>query len=591
MIQKLAKNKFLNEKPTQSIAAAALIISLAGVASRLLGLLRDRILAGQFGAGDTLDAYYAAFRIPDLIYNLMIVGALSAAFIPVFTQLIAEEKEEEAWKLSSGILSLQIIITGIISIFLVIFSPQLMRLVTPGYAGVMMDPKIYVGSKMDFVTLMTRIMFLSPFLMGVSGIFGGILVSFKKFLIYSLAPIFYNLGIIIGAVFFVKYFGPIGLALGVVLGALLHMLVQFPSVKFSGFSFKLTFIQALKNPNVRKVLKLMVPRTLTIAVSQINFTIITIFASTLATGSLAIFNFANNIQSAPLGLFGISFSIAVFPTLSALAAKKQKADFVAAFAKTFNQILFFVIPLSVFLIVLRAQTVRVLLGSGKFNWSNTTLTFEVLGILSLSLFAQSLLPLLTRAFYALQNTKIPLYIGIVSEAVNLGIVVLFLRSGTVLGLPAGLVANKLAMLLGMPEAVISSELATWWDPIFGLAIAFSLSSLVNMLLLLIFLKKQIGNIGGREIFRATLQIVAASLTAGVAAQFGKWLVGTQGELDTFLAVLEQLVVASGLGIIAFSIVAYYLRIPEFFQLTRSLTRKVFRMKKTIGEDTGEVSGI
>ena len=547
MIQKLVKNKFLNERPTQSIAAAALIISLAGVASRLLGLLRDRILAGQFGAGDTLDAYYAAFRIPDLIYNLMIVGALSAAFIPVFTELIAEEKEEEAWKLSSGVLSLQIIIAGIVAILLVIFAPQLMKLVTPGF----------VGEKMQLTVTLTRIMFLSPFLLGISGIFGGILVSFKKFLIYSLAPIFYNLGIIIGAVFFVRYFGPIGLALGVVLGALLHMLVQFPAVKFSGFHFKLVFFQALKNPKVKKVLKLMVPRTLTIAVSQINFTIITIFASTLAAGSLAVFNFANNIQSAPLGLFGISFSIAVFPTLSALAAKKQKADFIAAFVKTFNQILFFVIPLSVFLIVLRAQTVRVLLGSGKFNWDNTILTFQTLALLSLSLFAQSLLPLLTRAFYALQNTKTPLYIGIASEAINLALVVILIKSFGV----------------------------------FGLAVAFSVSSVANMLLLMIFLKKEVGSVGGKEIFRATLQIVAASLAAGVAAQFGKWLVGTQGELDTFLAVLEQLVVASGLGVVAFSIVAYYLRIPEFFQFTNSLTRKVFRSKKTIGEDTGEVSGI
>ncbi len=547
MIQKLVKSKFLNERPTQSIAAAALIISLAGVASRLLGILRDRILAGQFGAGDTLDAYYAAFRIPDLIYNLMIVGALSAAFIPVFTELIAEEKEAEAWKLSSGILSLQIIITGIVSVFLVIFSPQLMRLVTPGYTG----------SKFDLTVLLTRIMFLSPFLLGISGIFGGILVSFKKFLIYSLAPIFYNLGIIIGAVVFVRYLGPVGLALGVVLGAVLHMLVQFPAVKFSGFHFKLSFWQALKNPKVRKVLKLMIPRTLTIAVSQINFTIITIFASTLAAGSLAVFNFANNIQSAPLGLFGVSFSIAVFPTLSALATQKKTDKFVVAFARTFNQISFFVIPLSVFIIVLRAQTVRLILGSGKFNWDNTILTFQTLGLLAVSLFAQSLLPLLTRAFYAIQNTKTPLYIGIASEAVNLFLVVVLIKSFGV----------------------------------FGLAVAFSVSSILNMVLLMIFLKKQIGNLGGKEISRATLQIAAASLIGGAAAQFGKYLVGTQGELDTFLAVFVQFVIASSLGAAAFSLTAYYLRIPEFFQFTNSLTRKVFRMKKTIGEDTGEVSGI
>src|SRR5665647_68977 len=151
MIKRIMNSKFLNEKPTQSIAAAAFIISLAGVASRILGLFRDRILAGQFGAGDTLDAYYAAFRIPDLIYNLMIVGALSAAFIPVFTQYIAEKKEDDAWKLSSGILSLQIYITGALLVFLIIFTPQLMRLVTPGFAG----------EKMNLTVTLTRIMFLS----------------------------------------------------------------------------------------------------------------------------------------------------------------------------------------------------------------------------------------------------------------------------------------------------------------------------------------------------------------------------------------------------------------------------------------------
>ena len=286
----------------------------------------------------------------------MIVGALSAAFIPVFTELISEKKEDEAWELSSGILSLQILLAGTVSIVLVLLAPWLMKMVTPGFTG----------AKMELTVTLTRIMFLSPILLGISGIIGGALVSFKKFLIYSLAPIFYNTGIIIGALFFVKPFGPAGLAWGVVLGALMHLLIQYPSVKFSGFSFKPMFFGAWKNPNVRRVLRLMIPRTLTIAVSQINFTIITIFASTLATGSLAIFNFANNIQSGPLGLFGISFAIAVFPTLSAFGAKKESAKFVSVFSRTFRQVLFFVIPLSMFLFVLRAQTVRVLLGTGKF---------------------------------------------------------------------------------------------------------------------------------------------------------------------------------------------------------------------------------
>lgn len=547
MIKKFVNNKFLNEKPTQSIAAAAFIISLAGVASRVLGLFRDRILAGQFGAGDTLDAYYAAFRIPDLIYNLMIVGALSAAFIPVFTELIEKKNEEDAWDFSSGILSLQILITGLVSIFLVVFAPQLMHLVTPGYTG----------AKMDLTVTLTRIMFLSPFLLGVSGIIGGALVSFKKFLIYSLAPIFYNAGIIVGALFFIKPFGPAGLAWGVVLGALMHLLVQYPAVKFSGFHFRPMFFSAWKNPNVRKMLKLMLPRTLTIAASQINFTIITIFASTLTAGSLAVFNFANNIQSGPLGLFGVSFAIAVFPTLSALAAKNEQEKFVLAFSRTFRQVLFFVIPFSMFLFILRAQTVRVLLGTGKFNWSNTIVTFQVLGLFAISLFAQSLLPLLTRAFYALQNTKIPLMITIVSEAVTLLLVILLIK-------PYG---------------------------VYGLAIAFSVSSIVNMTLLIIFLRKRLVGIDGKTILDSTIRIIGATVVAGVVTQIAKIVVGTRGELDTFIAVLTQLVIAGGSGLAAFCLASYYLNVKEFFQFTHSVTRKIFKSKKLITEDTAEVSGV
>lgn len=547
MIKKIFYNSLLNKKPTHSVAAAALIISLAGIASRILGLVRDRILAAQFGAGDTLDAYYAAFRVPDLIYNLMIVGALSAAFIPVFTELVAKKKEENAWKLSSGVLSLQIIVTAAVSLIMVLFAPQIMKVVTPGFSG----------EKMDLTVSMTRIMFLSTFLLGISGIFGGILVSFKKFLIYSLAPIFYNIGIIIGALFFVKAFGVIGLAWGVVLGAFLHMMVQYPSLKHSGFNFKLLTKEAIRNKDVIKVLQLMVPRTLSIAVSQINFTVITIFASTLTAGSLAVFNFANNIQSAPLGLFGISFAIAVFPTLSAYAATGKNEEFIRSFSRVIRQILFFVIPASVVLFLLRAQIVRVVLGSGKFDWSDTILTFRTLGYLSLSLFAQSLIPLLTRSFYAIQNTKIPLYVALVSEGVNI--------------LLAFLLIGKLQVI--------------------GLAVAFSVSSFLNMFLLLYFLRREIGSLDGRNILAATWKICVASALSGVAVQAVKIFIGTRGELDTFVAIMTQLVVALAMGVGVFALACHWLKIEEFFTFMHSITRKVLKAKKTIQENIGEVSGV
>ncbi len=547
MIRRFVNDKIFNSSPTQSITMAAFIISLAGIASRILGLLRDRILASQFGAGDTLDIYYAAFRIPDLVYNLLVLGALSAAFIPVFTGLVSRGDKKEAWRLSSGMLTLGVIVISLLSVILAILAPYLMKLITPGFSEI----------KTAEAVMFTRIMFLSPLLLGISAIFGGMLVSFKKFLVYSMAPIMYNIGIIIGAVFFVKIMGPIGLAWGVVLGAGLHMIIQYPAIKHSGFKYKLIISEAIKNSDLRRVVRLMIPRTMGVAANQINLLIITIFASMLATGSLTVFNFANNIQSAPLGLFGIAFAIAVFPTLSSFAAKGNKKEFVKNFSQAFRQIMFFIIPLSVFIVILRAQLVRVVLGAGKFDWEDTILTFEVLGILALSLFAQSLIPLLARSFYALQNTKTPFYIALFSEAINIIIVI---------------------MLIGKYQLV-------------GLAVAFSVASIVNMTLLLAFLRNKFDNLDDKNIIKSVLKISVASLIAGIAVQYLKHLVNNYVDLDTFIGVFTQLMVSGGVGLIIFILASYFLKLEEFYYFKKSITKRLFKAKDKIEEGTGEVGGL
>ena len=547
MIKKLVKNNLLNGRPTESITAAAFIIAVSGFASRFLGLFRDRILASRFGAGDTLDSYYAAFRVPDLLYNLLILGALSAAFIPVFTSLISKEKKEEGWKLTSGILSINILALILLGLIFSVFAPFFMNLITPGFSG----------EKMKLATTLTRIMFLSPVFLGISAIFGGVLVSFKNFLIYSIAPIFYNIGIIIGALFFVNFMGPIGLAWGVVLGAFMHMLIQYPAVKFSGFHFKLNLFESFKNENVRKVLKLMIPRTMGIAVTQINLLVITIFASTLASGSLAIFNFANNIQSFPLGLFGISFAVAVFPTLSSCAAKNMTEEFVKNFSKAFRRILFFIIPLSIFILLLRAQLVRVILGSGEFNWEDTVLTFETLGFLTASLFAQCLIPLLARAFYAIHNTKIPFYVALASEAINIFLVV---------------------MLIGKYQ-------------ISGLAIAFSVASIINMSLLFAILRKKIGELDEKNILVSGAKVLLAATISGLVIQIFKYTINSFTDIDTFIGIFTQLMVSGILGIITFLAMAYLLGIEEFFHFKNSISRKLFGTKEQIQEITEETDGV
>lgn len=550
MIRKIINNNFFNSSPSHSVASAAFLITVAGLASRFLGLIRDRFLASTFGAGDTLDVYYAAFRVPDLIYNLLILGALSAAFIPVFTGLINKKDDpdsQEAWKLVNGIMNLAIFFIILLSAVFCIFAPYIIRIITPGF------PPDKIGRVVEF----SRIMFLSPLFLGISGILGGILTSFKRFLIYSLAPIFYNAGIIVGILFFVKWWGGIGLAWGVVLGAFVHMLVQYPAARNLGYHHSWSFVIHLSNREVRKVLRLMIPRTLGIAVSQINLLIITIFASTLAAGSLAIFNFAQNLQSVPLGVIGASFAIAVFPVLSAFYSREKKQDFIKMFSQTFRQIVFFIIPLSVFMLLLRAQLVRVILGAGKFDWEDTTLTFQILGIFVASLFAQSVIPLLARSFYAMHDTKTPFYVALASEAVNISIVLLLI--------------GKYGIL--------------------GLALAFSAAATVQMLLLLFILRTRFESLDDKKILSSIGKIALASIASGVVIQVFKYLVADLANMDTFLGVFSQLSVSGLAGLFIFLLTCHFLKLEEYINFKNSLSRRLWGAKNLIKEDTGEVSGI
>ena len=531
MIKKIIRNNIFKNRPTETVAGAALIVSVAGVLSRLLGLFRDRILASQFGAGDTLDIYYAAFRAPDLIYNLLIVGALSAAFIPVFTGLVSKDKKKKAWKLASNLLTIQVLGVIIISIIMIIFAPQIMKLVTPGFPE----------AKMKSAVILTRIMFLSPLFLGISAVFGGILISFKRFLIYALAPIMYNIGIIFGAVFLVKLFGASGLAWGVVLGAGMHMILQYLAAKTVGFSYQpKNIMDIFKDKDIRKIIKLMIPRSLAMGVTQINLLVITIFASTLASGSLAVFNFANNLQSVPLGIFGISFALAAFPKLSSLASKNNLDKFQYVFFRTFKRILFFVIPVSAIIFSLRAEIVRAVLGTGKFDWKDTIATLWVLGFLSLSLFAQSTIPLLSRAFYALENTKTPFYISVFSEAVNILTVVLLIDRFKIL----------------------------------GLAIAFSLAAVVNMSLLFWYLNKEFGESVKIKVGKPIFKIVIATVFSIISIYLTRHYLANFITLKSFGEVLAQLIISGGVGITTFLVACHWLRVEEFSDFKKSILIRV-----------------
>ncbi len=544
----------LFHRQINSITVAAALVALSSLASRLLGVIRDRILAGQFGASTTLDIYYAAFRIPDLIFNLIVLGALSAGFVPIFTGLIkdfncdtkkdgtASSSNKEAWDLANNVSNYLFIGLLALSAIGIIFAPLLTRLITPGF-----------GPEEQLKTAaLTRIMFLSPLFLGISGVLGGVLQSFKRFLIYSLAPIFYNIGIIIGALYFMKWWGLDGLAWGVVFGAFMHMAIQIPTVYHLGLRYRLKIIW--RDVNTIKIGRMMVPRTLSLAISQINLVVITIIASGLSSGSLSIFNLANNLQSFPIGIFGISFAIAAFPALSAAAFNKK--ELTENFSQTIRQILFFIVPATVLIITLRAQIIRVVLGSGQFDWEDTILTMNTLGYFALSLFAQATTPLLIRVFYARHNSSTPFYLGLVTVALNIG----------------------LSFILGPRMGVA------------GLALAFSIANILNFLLLWVWLSLHVGNLDISNILRSVLKFTASAIAAGGAAQLMKIVVWPVIDMTKFTGVFVQLTTSFMAGLLVYAFFCYLLRSEEYFSLVGSL-RKRWPFGKVKVEDQGEARGV
>ncbi|OGH71956.1 MAG: murein biosynthesis integral membrane protein MurJ [Candidatus Magasanikbacteria bacterium RIFCSPLOWO2_01_FULL_43_20b] len=521
---------------SQTIVGAAVVLGLMSLVSRLIGILRDRVFANQFGAGDILDAYYAAFRIPDFIYNLIIVGALSAGFIPVFLHLINKDRRK-AWRVTNSVINILGILLLIICGLFFIFTPQLTRWLAPGFDA----------EKIKLTISLTRIMFLSPILLGLSGIASSVLQSFKNFFIYSLTPIMYNIGIIIGAMFFVPIWGINGLAYGVILGAFLHLILQLPTLWQHGFRYQPLILW--RDKHVREIGKLMIPRTLGIAINQLNFLAITIIGSTLISGSIAIFNLANNLQYFPIGIIGVSFAIAAFPTLSQAVAENRRHDVITELSATIRQILFFIIPITIIFLLLRAQIVRVVLGSGQFNWNDTILTANTLAFFSFSLFAQCLIPLLARAFYALHDTWTPFLIGLATTVANITTAIYFKSS------------------LGVS----------------GLALAFSISTIIQLVLIWLFLRKKLGTLKENEIITSLYKISVAALIMAIVVQLFKAPLSGIVNMEKFWGIFTQGAIAGTVGLLVYCGILFLLKSQEILQFNASLKKRWLRLWSVEGE--------
>ena len=524
----------------KTIAGSALVISGATLLSRIIGLFRDRVLAYYFGAGPVLDAYYAAFKIPDLIYNLLVVGALSAGFIPVFTKLFYQKDTDknQAWELANNVINIITLLMIALGFIGVVFTSFLVPLIAPGFSP----------ENKDLTTVLMRIMFLSPLLFGLSMVFGGILQSLRRFFLFSIAPLFYNLGIIFGAAYLTKIFGIPGLALGVVFGAFVHMLIQFYGAYQAGFRFKK--ILNFKDKSTLLIGKLMLPRTAGLAISQIDLLIITFLASFLPAGSLAVYTLANNLQAVPVGLIGIPFALAVFPVLSKLAAENNLESFTKQYIATAKQIIFLITPLLIIFLTLNLQIVRLILGSGSFDWHATILTAQTLAYFSLGMLAQSLIPLLARAFYSLANTKTPFLIGIFAEIITIGVAIFLMRK------------------LG----------------VYGLAIAAATGATLNMLLLFIFLRLRLKEFGLSGLFIFLLKIIGSSFLTYTIIYYFIGIFENIFNQTKFYGVFLQTILCSAIGLIFYLFMCYLLRLPELFYLFSTLKRQWLKIRSLPNEE-------
>jgi len=432
---------------TKTITQGAIILAFSTFFSRLLGLAREWLLADRFGASLKLDIYLAAFRIPDFVYNIFIVGGVIVSFLPIFSEYYEKDKAK-AWQFTSNLINVFLLFLVLISILLFIFTPWILKLTTPGFS---------LEAQRECANL-TRLMLLSPIFLGLSNVFSGILNYFKKFLVFGLCPLLYNLGIILGILFLTPRFGVLGISLGVVLGALFHFLVQVPSAVNSGFKYR--FILDIKDPGIIQTFKLMLPRILGIASQQINLIFITALASTLNQGSIAVFNFANNLQSLPIGIIGISFATAAFPVFSQLQSQKQKPELFKKFWSIFNKIILLIIPISFFIFVFRSQIINLLLRHGQFSQASAQLTAAGLGLFCLSLWASTTIPLILRAFFALKDTKTPALIAVLTVILNIALSFWFV-------------------------SLLNGDIK-----VLGLVLAFALSDIFQFCLSLFFLKKK-----------------------------------------------------------------------------------------------------
>jgi putative peptidoglycan lipid II flippase len=541
VVQKLlSRSQAILNRKSSSILSAATIIAASFLLSAFLGLIRNRLLAARFFGGleGDLDVYFAAFIIPDTVFQLLVVGAVSAAFIPIYQGYLNKSVKKANFMANVALTSVTTILLAI-SIIIAIFARPLSQLLSH-----------YTGPQLELMVNLIRLMSIAQVFFTISAFLTGVLQAQRRFLIPAIAPLFYNLGTILGILLLTPMLGIYSAAVGVIFGAFLHVVVQLPSALHAGYFPKIRF--RLHHKGVRRMLRLMPPRTLSLALVQVERIVSLNLASALSAGSFTIFNFARQVYVLPISLFGVSLGQASFPTLSEEANNKDQTKFAETLGKTILQIFFFCLPAAILILILRIPVVRIIFGAKNFPWDATLLTGKALAIFSLSIAPQAAVQLLTRAFYAKKNTRTPLII-------NIATLILFVASSY-------LFTNTFA-----------------WG-VLGMSTAMSLSNTLNFVILYLVIRSRVPNLG---ITKEMIKILFVS----VLTSFALWI--PMRLLDQFvfdttrtIPLIILTAIVSLIGLTVYFSLANLLKVKQYADV-RLIIGKLGNWRKVLGE-TDEV---
>lgn len=533
--------KLLN-RDIVSMNQAALVLAIFSFLSQICGLFRDRLLATLVGPSMALDTYYAAFRVPDFVYNSFGILFSVTVLIPFIAHYMEQEKTGEGkaslQKFLNSIFTVYVLGMTAVCAILLVAMPWITRLVAPGFTGVAHST----------VVLYSRIMLLSPFLFGLSSLLSSFAQVQKKFLSFAIAPLFYNLGILLGIIVLRPLWGMVGVVVGVVCGALLYFLVQVPTLVSLGAIPRLQL--SIDWQAIKKVIQASLPRTLGSSLTNITFIMITAIASLLSVGSISVFQFSYNIENTPLLIVGVSYAVAAFPAMSKFFAEGKKQEFTNVLYQATRSIFFLAVPASFLIIVLRAHVVRILLGAGVFSWNDTRLVAATVAVFSVSVVAQAMILLLVRAFYAIGNTRKPLLINIAALCVTASAAVLLLGAYNLSPLFRDFTGDLLRI-----DGVTGTSVVM-------LAAAFSVGQLFNAIILWnvfhrTFAKIHIAHDEMAEkntttLFRPLAHMVAAGIIAAAASYAMLLLLGPNVDQRSFVGIVWQAVGAGIVGSIAYA---------------------------------------